>query len=170
MIPKADGAGRFAITKHEVSWGQFNRFCAEFGRCQDGPQDQLPVTGIDLATAADYARWLSGLTGYVYRLPTTGEWQRAAAGVPDPNRNCRIQTAGVQRGLAPVPAASGQANDYGLVNILGNVQEWVLDQERVFALGGAYSDPIEQCISQTVRPHGGAPDAVTGFRLVREVS
>jgi hypothetical protein len=170
VIPKADGAGRFAITKHEVSWGQFNRFCAEFGRCQDGPQDQLPVTGIDLATAADYARWLSGLTGYVYRLPTTGEWQRAAAGVPDPNRNCRIQTAGVQRGLAPVPAASGQANDYGLVNILGNVQEWVLDQERVFALGGAYSDPIEQCVSQTVRPHGGAPDAVTGFRLVREVS
>ena len=170
VIPNADGEGRFAITKHEVTWEQFNRFCDESGRCQSVEQKQLPVTGVALDTVAEYARWLSMVTGYVYRLPTTGEWRTAAEGEPDPNRNCRVQVAGVQRGLAPVPAASGQANRFGLVNILGNVQEWVLDKGRLLALGGAYNDPIGQCVAQTARSHQGEPDGVTGFRLVREVS
>ena len=170
VIASKDGVGRFAMTKHEVSWAQFNQFCFQSELCDPGESAQLPVTGIELATVAEYARWISGITGYVYRLPTTSEWLQAATGDPDPNRNCRIEIAGVQRGLALVATASGQANEFGLVHILGNVQEWVLDQEGAWAVGGAYSDPIQQCVAQTVRPHEGKPDSVTGFRLVREVS
>ena len=94
----------------------------------------------------------------------------AAAGEPDPNRNCRIQMDGLQRGLAPVAATTGRANQFGAVNMLGNVQEWVMDGGNVQALGGAYSDPIQECEAHTARVHPGIGDDLTGFRLVREVS
>jgi hypothetical protein len=170
VVPTADGQGRFAITKHEVSWAQFNRFCAETGDCMSAGNEQLPVTGVAVDVVHAFAGWLSERTGFTYRLPTIGEWQQAAKGAPDPNRNCRVQVGGVQRGLAPVAAGIGQANEFGLVNVLGNVQEWVLNLGRVQALGGGYKDPINKCVVQTARNHAGDPDEVTGFRLVREVS
>ncbi len=170
VVPTADGQGRFAITKQEVSWAQFKQFCEQSGECESAGDDQLPVTGVPVKTVNAYARWLSEHTGFTYRLPTVDEWQRAASGEPDPNRNCRVQVDGMQRGLAPVAADMGQANGFGLVNVLGNVQELVLDRDRVQALGGAYSDPLNKCVMQTARNHTGDPDEVTGFRLVREIS
>ncbi|MDH3640762.1 MAG: bifunctional serine/threonine-protein kinase/formylglycine-generating enzyme family protein [Gammaproteobacteria bacterium] len=170
VVPTADGQGRFAITKHEISWGQFNAFCVETGACEGAGDEQLPVTGIAVNAVRSYAGWLSEQTGFTYRLPTFDEWQQAARGAPDPNRNCRVQINGVQRGLAPVAAGTGQANEFGLVNVLGNVQEWVSSLGQVQALGGAYNDPINKCVAHTARNHAGEPDPVTGFRLVREVS
>jgi len=69
-----------------------------------------------------------------------------------------------------VAANSGQSNEFGLLNMLGNVQEWVVDGGAISAVGGAYSDPIQDCIAQTSRTHAGEPDPSTGFRLVREIS
>ena len=178
VVPAADGSGRFAMTKQEISWGEFRRFCEETGN--DGPcaelersaeiNERLPVTGISLDTARAYARWLTETTGFVYRLPTSAEWLRAARGEPDPNRNCRVQLEGVQRGHSPVAAGVGAGNEFGLVHMLGNVQEWVVDDGGVIAVGGAYSDPIAECVAETARAHAGQPAADTGFRLVREVS
>ena len=170
VVVPVDGGGRFAITKHEISRALFSVFCSTTGRCEENSSAQLPATGIDIAQVSAYADWLSELTGYKYRLPTRAEWQRAATGTPDPNRNCRVQINGVQRGLAPVVVGAGLANSYGLINVLGNVQEWVLDADEVKALGGAFNDPIQECVTQTVRDHGGEPDELTGFRLVREIS
>jgi hypothetical protein len=170
VLPAPDGQGQFAISKHEISWSEFNRFCIETAGCEPQPTDQMPVTGIDLDLAKLYARWLSEQTGHVYRLPTRQEWLHAAQGDPDPNRNCQVQLGSVRRGLAPVAVESGVPSVYGLMNALGNVQEWVLEAGEAQAAGGAYSDPIQDCVVQTVRPHQGQADATTGFRLVREVS
>lgn len=170
VVPTGDGQGRFAITKLEISWAQFNAFCGASSRCERAGDDRLPVTGIAFKAANAYAGWLSERTGFTYRLPTLDEWRQAAGGIPDPNRNCRVTVDGVQRGLAPVAASIGRANEFGLVNVLGNVQEWVLDLDQVRALGGAYNDPISKCVVQTARNHEGDPDEVTGFRLVREIS
>ncbi len=176
VLPTEDGNGRFAMTKQEVSWAQFRTFCIELEGCapeelaQIHMDDRLPVTGISLATVQAFARWLSEATGYTYRLPTRSEWVWAAQGEPDPNRNCRVQIDGVERGEAPLPAAVGSANDYGLQNMLGNVQEWVLGEAGVVAVGGSYSDPISLCVATTEKPHDGRPAPDTGFRLVREVS
>ena len=74
------------------------------------------------------------------------------------------------RGLAPVATNAGLGNDYGLVHMLGNVQEWVLDAGNVNVVGGAYEDPIGECVAHTAKRHEGKPDPRTGFRLVREVS
>jgi hypothetical protein len=54
--------------------------------------------------------------------------------------------------------------------MLGNVQEWVVDSDDIIAVGGAFSDPINECIPQTARGHGGEADSSTGFRLVREIT
>lgn len=176
VMPTEDGAGRFAMTKHEISWAQFRQFCFELEGCSPAElerlqvDDRFPVTGVSLATAQAYARWLSESTGHRYRLPTRSEWLWAARGEPDPNRNCRVRVDGVERGRSPVPAAIGLGNDFGLLNMLGNVQEWVVEDAGVLAVGGSFSDPIGACIAATERPHDGTPAADTGFRLVREIS
>ncbi len=121
-------------------------------------------------TARNYARWLSEATGFIYRLPTLAEWRLAARGTPDSSRNCRVQVDGVERGLALVPASSGQAGEFGLINALGNAQEWVLEGNALRAAGGAFTDAIGECVANTARDHEGGADDVTGFRLVREIS
>ena len=170
VIPQPDGDGRFAITKHEVTWQHFAAFCRASDVCAHTDEGSLPVTGVSLNDAQTYAAWLSDQTGYVYRLPTLQEWLTAAEGDPDPNRNCLVSAGGVQRGIKPVAADTGKANAYGLLHMLGNVQEWVVTEDGLHALGGAYSDPIQNCVLDMARVHEGTPDLLTGFRLVREVS
>jgi len=171
VVPVADGSSRFAITKQEVAWEDFQLFCADTGVCEaQVTQPRLPVSRIPIEQAQAFAAWLSGRSGFTYRLPTTQEWLWAARGQPDPNRNCRVQLDGLQRGVGPIAANTGASNEYGLVNMLGNVQEWVIDGNDIRALGGAFSDPIQDCVPQTARGHGGEADVSTGFRLVREIS
>jgi serine/threonine protein kinase len=171
VLPTAEGPGRFAMTKHEVTWEEFSVFCEDTGVCSaETMQPRLPVTEISLSTARKFAGWLSQRSGFTYRLPTVEEWLWAARGQPDPNRNCKVQLDGLQRGVGPVAANTGQVNDFGLVNMLGNVQEWVVDSDDIIAVGGAFSDPINECIPQTARGHGGEADSSTGFRLVREIT
>lgn len=160
----------FAISKAEVSWGEFRHFCVSRDvSCPSEPADTLPVTSVSLGSAQGYARWLSAQTGYTYRLPTLTEWQLAAAGVPDPNRNCRHSTAGIERGLALAPAASGAPNAAGLLNGIGNAREWVRDGDQIRVAGASFSEALASCDNDYVEPHSGEPDSLTGFRLVREL-
>ncbi|MEM8767055.1 MAG: SUMF1/EgtB/PvdO family nonheme iron enzyme, partial [Pseudomonadota bacterium] len=155
---------------------EFRRFCVELEGCTQAEletlqiDERLPVTGVGLETVQAFARWLSEQTGHSYRLPTREEWLWAAQGDPDPNRNCRVDIEGIDRGRAPVAAATGQSNGWGLKNMLGNVQEWVVGETGLVAIGGTYSDPIGLCLATTERSHPGEPAVDTGFRLVREIS
>ncbi|MFU8814077.1 MAG: bifunctional serine/threonine-protein kinase/formylglycine-generating enzyme family protein [Pseudomonadales bacterium] len=171
-IATGPGASRsFAITRQEVSWAEFSVFCRATNRCEPAAEalDDLPVTSMPVTLAQEYAGWLSERTGFTYRLPTYPEWLHVAEGTEDPNRNCQVQLGAVRRGLTPVATGTGTPNRYGLVNLLGNVQEWVVLEGAVMAAGGAFRDPIAECVVGTLRPQGGAPDQATGFRLVREV-
>jgi serine/threonine protein kinase len=176
VVPDDAGVARFAITREEISWAQFRQFCFELEGCNQAElervavDDRLPVTDISLATVQAFARWLSERTGFTYRLPTREEWLWAAQGDPDPNRNCQVSIDGVERGLSPVATETGQLNDYGLKNMLGNAQEWVLDGDSLHAMGGSFADPIGVCLADTSREHGGAGARDTGFRLVRELT
>ena len=170
VVPAAESIPKFAISKYEISWHDLNNFCQGSSLCATGPADALPVTGLPIDVVEAYARWLSEKTGYRYRLPTANEWRQIAQGEPDPNRNCRIDIGGVRRGDAMLAAQSGAANSLGLVHVLGNAQELVKGDDRYLALGGTYSDPIELCLADTRRNIEPGGDALTGFRLVREVS
>lgn len=162
---------RFAITKTEVTWAEYSAYCSEVDvPCPGEVDPAAPVTGISVDEARDFAAWLSRQTGYQYRLPTLTEWQRAAAGAEDPNRNCRLSTGGIERGLALAPAGSGGSNPAGLLNAIGNAQEWVIGEDGLLAVGGSFRDEFERCSPELARVHSGQADEVTGFRLVREVS
>lgn len=170
VVSYPDSGEAFAISKAETAYAEYREFCRAQGlACPAGPTSTLPVTNVSFEDAQGYARWLSAQTGFTYRLPTLAEWQLAASGAADPNRNCRHSTAGIERGLGLAPAASGAPNERGLLNSIGNVQEWVLDDDEVRVAGAAFSEPLISCDISNVKPHTGEADEITGFRLVREL-
>ena len=139
-----------------------------------GRDASLPVTGISLQQAQAYAQWLSQKTGARYRLPTSEEWAFAANAegkLPSQSEyNCRVESGGtVIKGLSLVDAQSGKPNGWGLINFVGNAQEWVTAGGGVAVRGGAFEDPLTRCGVDLAKPHSGGADAVTGFRLVREL-
>jgi serine/threonine protein kinase len=140
VVPAGSGLDKaYAIGKYEVSVIEFNHFCEKTGRCtaRTSAERRLPVTGISIADAEEYARWLSTEASrqnghqVLYRLPTAAEWQHAATAngqQPERKFNCRVLSAGqVIAGHDLVNARSGK-----------------LDES-----------------------HSGEADALTGFRLVR---
>jgi formylglycine-generating enzyme required for sulfatase activity len=72
----------------------------------------------------------------------------------------------VIKGTGIVSIKSGPSNAWGLKNYIGNVQEWVLDGEKITARGGAYQDAHSKCEISFSKNHSGGADDITGFRLV----
>lgn len=198
VIPAARGsASPFAIGKYEVTVAEFNRYCEITGSCAPiaGGNDKLPVTGISIRDAQGYAKWLSGRASaiakksVVYRLPNDEEWRHAAAAngdLPARGINCRPEggatlSSGIMRseggtlslgapiGRALVSATFGGENGWGVVNAAGNAQEWVTGGTGLAATGGAFQDPVAACNVHSRRVHDGGADAITGFRLLREL-
>ena len=131
------------------------------------------MTGISIQEAQAYASWLSAQSGATYRLPTETEWEyaaKAAGKQPKKDSNCRVQLGDqILKGHALVSAKSGQQNGWGLANYIGNAQEWVKSSGGVKVRGGAFEDPLSKCDLSMSKPHGGGPDGLTGFRLIREL-
>ena len=68
----------FAISRYEISVGDYAKYCALSGKCKpntDSEQQSEPLRSITLQEAEAYAQWLSERTGKTYRLPTSNEWQ-----------------------------------------------------------------------------------------------
>lgn len=182
VVPAGNGIDKaFAIGKYEVSVAEFNIFCESSGRCapRTRAERRLPITKISLTDAEAYARWLSSEASehnghpIVYRLPTPAEWEHAASAngqQPDRKFNCRVLSAGeIIAGHGLVNARSGKQNGWGLANYAGNAREWVRNSTRLAVRGGAYEDPLTACGPKLDETHSGEADAVTGFRLVREL-
>jgi non-specific serine/threonine protein kinase len=170
VVPSPAG-GNFAITKYEITAQQFDAFCASTGKCKaQGGNDALPRTNVNLATAKAYAAWLSEQTGFNYRLPTDAEWAHAAnaggAGAGDASGfNCTVMSGGSQiKGGFAVPATTGSANPWGLVNAIGNAAEYT---DGGSVRGGHFNVPTSRC-GVDLREGGGESDTV-GLRLVREM-
>lgn len=167
--------GPFAIGKYEVSVGEFNAFCKASGQCSPLPGDtDMPATNMSFSDAKAYAAWLSQKSGSHYYIPSVDQWQYAAsAGGTDTNRNfnCHVELGGqVIKGLQIVTVQTGQANAWGLVNSLGNVQQFVSSGGGAQAAGGDYQDPLAQCTTSLLRPTSGNPDPLTGLRVARDIN
>ncbi|MGD8568693.1 MAG: bifunctional serine/threonine-protein kinase/formylglycine-generating enzyme family protein [Gammaproteobacteria bacterium] len=175
VVPANGKFGSFAISQYEISVRQMNEYCRKTGDCkvQKVEDQNLPVTNISFKQAKNYARWLSKNSGYRYRIPRRSEWLYAASANGsdlDANRNCTLESRGINKGETLEEITTGKKNKWGLVNYVGNAQEWVLKNNRdLFAAGGAHTDPFRECTVDKERPHNGKPDAITGFRLLREL-
>ena len=175
VVPAAPGGTAFAITRYEITAGEYAEYCRMSGECSyTAPAENMPLTDVSLADAEKFIGWLSSVTAASYRLPSASEWEHAAGAngkQPARDYNCQIRDIQGQivKGLGLVSVNSGDRNGWGLYNYVGNAQEWVRAGSGVQARGGAYTDSLSNCSISLSRQHSGNADPVTGFRLVRVI-
>ncbi|HET9679103.1 MAG TPA: SUMF1/EgtB/PvdO family nonheme iron enzyme, partial [Gammaproteobacteria bacterium] len=174
VVPAGGGIKQpYAIGKYEVSVANYNHYCRQTGCAQLPGESGMPATGLSVAQAKSYAAWLTERTGYTYRLPTVAAWLHAAQAEGNAavsNFNCRVTQGGqILKGLSMLDTRTGEANAWGLVNYVGNAQEWVRAPDGLQARGGHFQDNLSTCAVTLARPHDGSADALTGFRLIREI-
>ena len=129
--------GAFAIDRTEVTVGAWRR-CVAAGMCPvlSDPlsamtRDTWPVVNVTHAQAARHCTFAGS------RLPTDAEWSLAARGVeghwsPWGSRaaSCALaHTSGCGDNAATVGATPAGASPQGVLDLVGNVAEWVLDRE-----------------------------------------
>ena len=124
---------KYWIYKHEVTVAQYMAFAKPSGRKLPseppyGFHDDYPVVYVNWKDADAYCRWAGGM------LPTEAQWEKAARGTdgrlyPWGNRfvktNARA-SAGVKE-PKPVGSFPQGASPYGVLDMSGNVAEWVND-------------------------------------------
>jgi formylglycine-generating enzyme required for sulfatase activity len=161
--------------------------------------DDYPMVNVTWDEARAYTAWLSSVTHQHYSLPTEAQWEYAArAGRTGlfPSGDALSPTDAHYSMLAKQTAAARRsqkfnANAFRLMHTLGNVREWVEDawsptfaaapadgsaaavsqsiQQRV-ARGGSYADGAARLrLSFREGLPAGTRDAMTGFRIVREL-
>ena len=101
-----------------------------------GDDPKQPAVTMTQYAAKQYTKWLSGLTGVQYRLPTEAEWEHAARGGsnasycfgdnPEELDKYVVFSGNATKGAARV--GSKAPNAYGLHDMHGNVWEWTIDQ------------------------------------------
>jgi formylglycine-generating enzyme required for sulfatase activity len=161
-------------------------------------EDNLPVIHVSWNDANAYAQWLGTRTGKRYRLPSEAEFEYALRagstarypwGEGNPARNTENFTGDGDRSphlnrswakafkhyedsyWGPAPIGKFRANAFGLIDMNGNVSEWVADcwhdnYTRAPIDSKAWVNP--GCAEHVVRggSWGSAPDQVrSAFRL-----
>lgn len=139
------------VTERVITVAPFQLDRTEVAR-GDGDEPELPLTGIDGATAEAHCRSRGG------HLPTIDEWIYAAAG-GDARRFpwgqtglvCRRAAYGLSRGPCAFADRSGPeavgsrpdgASPEGLLDMVGNVAEWTRDGDGYVAMGGSWKSEL----------------------------
>lgn len=176
-------------------------FCVAVGACAPPAQElgapvydnpvyaNYPVVGVSWDMAANYCSWIGG------SLPTEAQWEKAArgsSGAPYPwgseEANCDLGNfAGCIGALTDVNRYADGASPYGVLDMSGNVFEWVSDfyAENYYdsapaenpggpesgefraVRGSGFETEIGQAASATRRPAGSAyHNRDLGFRCV----
>ena len=108
----------------------------EAGKPPRGKKDH-PVVHVSWHDAVAYCNWLTETSGKPYRLPSEAEWEKGARGIDgriypwgdqwDANR-CNSREGG-KDSTTPVGAYPEGASHYGLLDMAGNVREWIRSKE-----------------------------------------
>ncbi|GAA2986170.1 formylglycine-generating enzyme family protein [Actinokineospora diospyrosa] len=155
-----------------------------------------PVCGVGAEDADAYAHWLTARTGHPWRLPTEAEWEYAAAGPEglefpwgnkfDPSA-ANTRETGIHT-TTPVGAFPTGRSPFGILDMAGNVEEYVADTYTPYPGGPYVADHLVQTMTEyrvarggsfsrfgdltrTRRRHGAFPGPLypVGFRLATSV-
>ncbi|MBN1248272.1 MAG: SUMF1/EgtB/PvdO family nonheme iron enzyme [Anaerolineae bacterium] len=161
----------YLIDKTEVTVAQYAA-CVNAGACtppgsespglqmqQLAAQDDDPVTHVTWNQANTYCRWVGK------RLPTEAEWEKAAHGTgpqvypwgDEPPTCDRLNYNSCVGGVVPVGSYPQNASPYGVLDMAGNVREWVND----FYLKPYYAR------SPYFNPQGPKEEETVGEHLLR---
>jgi len=134
----------YYLDKYEVAVGEYAK-CVEAGRCAEPATGRYcnwgkpelgnyPINCVDWNQAGNYCRWAGK------RLPTEAEWEKAARGsdgrkYPWGNQDATCYYAVMSQGgdgcsrrsTWPVGSRPAGASPYGIMDMAGNVWEWVAD-------------------------------------------
>jgi formylglycine-generating enzyme required for sulfatase activity len=143
----------FSIGKYEITQGQW-KAVMDGNNPSNFPGDDRPVESISWADAKEFCEKLTQMTGNRYGLPSEAEWEYA----------CRARTTGAYAGdldkMAWYDVNSGAktqmvgqklANDFGLYDMHGNVQEWCEDVYRSSYDGERGNQPTDGSASLSGR-------------------
>jgi len=132
----------FFIDIHEVTTAQYASFLAatnhlapwQWNMVDLSQHSDRPVIGVDWSDADAYCRWKGK------RLPTEAEWEKSARGTDGrlypwgnraPNKDLANFASGARfnygQVLMPVQSYEHGKSPYGLLQMAGNVWEWVQD-------------------------------------------
>ncbi len=125
----------FWIGKNEVTFAQYDRFCMESGRKKAGDEgwgrENRPAIYVSWNDARDFCLWLEQKTGLKFRLPSEAEWEKTARdrfpwgnAAPDSNRANFNKNHMMTRPVGSYPKG---ASPYGVLDMAGNVWEWIAD-------------------------------------------
>ncbi len=175
----------FAIDRTEVTQAAYAR-CIEADVCTPPaggfrPNETCvyPVVNIDWEQAGQYCAWLSK------RLPSEAEWEKAARGTEahrypwgDEQPDCELTNfESCGRKVEPVASHPSGASPYGVLDMAGNVREWLSDREDEHSKspkrairGGMFSDRATHLRSAR-RTYGdvSVSDLGIGFRCAKSI-
>jgi len=152
-----------------------------------------PVVNVSWYDAIVYCNWLAKTTGKLYRLPSEAEWEKGARGIDGriypwgdewDAKRCNT-TEGGKGSTTPVGAYPEGASPYGLLDMSGNVWEWMRSKKASYPylatdgredLGGsaarvvrggswAYNERNAHC-AYRIRGIPGFFNGSLGFRVV----
>jgi len=168
----------FYIDRTETTVANFKKFQPRYNEkpYTDGkPCPQCPAMGINWYQARKYCQWAGK------RLPTEDEWEAAARGNSaftwpwgNEHRPHRANTFGREDGflfVAPVASFPKGASPFGVMDMAGNVWEWVTGESnglKIVKGGGwtSYRSQAKISFRNTVDPKLKNP--TFGFRCRRD--
>jgi sulfatase modifying factor 1 len=109
----------------------------------NGEDPDLPAVTMTQFAARQYTKWLSGLTGRFFRIPSEAEWEHACRADTTTPWPCGADAAALDEFAwiaansadTSHPVGTKRANAWGLHDMQGNVAEWVVDE----LLAGGYA-------------------------------
>ncbi|NIM79032.1 MAG: SUMF1/EgtB/PvdO family nonheme iron enzyme [Candidatus Aminicenantes bacterium] len=150
---------RYYISKYEVTFKQYDRFCEETNWVKPGDngwgRENRPVINVTWGDASAFCNWLTRKTGKNIHLPTEAQWEKAARGIDQRRypwgnspKTCMKANYNCSSTTYVVGTTTKGDSPFGVSDMAGNVAEWCLD----------VYDPLYYFNSPGVNPLNSLPD------------